>query len=152
MKKFSAFSLYGKIQESRLTESIPLLCTSGIWASILYFHVLSPLRAHRWEWLQAMAARWQVFSPSWVPSGLTIPGRCICWWQWPPLLTDVRVLDFFLSTNDISNFLKDLYHPGSIYVLTSAKVTPHICHGPCYSQAQQVWIQLCRTEHETFNK
>ena len=79
VKKFSAFSLYGKIQESRLTESIPLLCTSGIWASILYFHVLSPLRAHRWEWLPSMAARWQVFFPSWVPSGLTVGSGCRPW-------------------------------------------------------------------------
>ena len=53
-----------------------------------------------------IAARWQVFIPSWVPSGLTIGSGCSHWWQCPPLLTDVKVLHFSVSTNDVSNFLK----------------------------------------------
>ena len=31
VKEFSSFSMYGKMQESGLTEIIPLICTSAIW-------------------------------------------------------------------------------------------------------------------------
>ena len=159
-----------KTRYPKLRNLVLFLCMGG-------YKSLGSLKAFLWYVPQVSRPVSYIFT-SWVPSGLTvgsgcspwlldgmagilsflspsrltITGSCICWCQWPPLLTDVKVLDFFLSTNDISNFLKDLYHPGSIYVLTSAKVTPHICHGPCYSQAQQVWIQLCHTEHETFGK
>ena len=37
--------MYGKVQESGLTEIIPLVCTLAIWG--LYFHILSFLRAHQ---------------------------------------------------------------------------------------------------------
>ena len=39
-----------------------------------------------------MAARWQVFFPSWVSSGVasSMSGSgCNCWWLWHPLFTDV---------------------------------------------------------------
>ena len=39
---------------------------------VLCFHILSFLRLYHWRWLGSlMAARWQVFFPSWVPSGLS---------------------------------------------------------------------------------
>ena len=38
--------MYGRMQESGLTEIISLMCTSVIWASILCSHILSFLRAH----------------------------------------------------------------------------------------------------------
>ena len=38
--------MWGKRRESELTETIPLIYISAIWASILYFHILSFLRAY----------------------------------------------------------------------------------------------------------
>ena len=35
------------MQESGRAEIIPLVCTSTLWASVLCFLILSPLRAHR---------------------------------------------------------------------------------------------------------
>ena len=56
--------MYGNMQESVLTEIIPFICTSVIWAIILCFHSLgsptAPRRALQ-GWLQRVAARWQVF-------------------------------------------------------------------------------------------
>ena len=43
--------MYGKMQESGLTEIIPLICTSAIWGQYPVFHILSFLRAHGREWL-----------------------------------------------------------------------------------------------------
>ena len=63
------FSLYGKrlgSLNSFLWYAPPL---SG--ASILCFPILHFLRAQCGEWLQSDGARWQVFFPFWVPSGLT---------------------------------------------------------------------------------
>lgn len=45
--------MYEKVQESGPTEIIPLMDVSAVWASILYFHVLSFLGAHCGEWLQS---------------------------------------------------------------------------------------------------
>ena len=63
--------MYGKMQESELTEIIPLICTSAIWGQCPVFHILSFLRAHRRELLQSGGCLREVFFPSWVPSGLT---------------------------------------------------------------------------------
>ena len=58
--------MYGKMQESGLTEIIPLICTSAIWGQCPVFpHPEFP------QGCSLMAAGWQVFFPSWVPSGLT---------------------------------------------------------------------------------
>ena len=45
--------MYGQIQESGLTEIIPLICASPTGASVLCFHILGFLRAHHKEWLQS---------------------------------------------------------------------------------------------------
>ena len=45
------FSKYGKVEESGLTEIIPLVCASAE-ASILCFHILGFSWAYRREWLQ----------------------------------------------------------------------------------------------------
>ena len=45
--------MYGKMQESGLTEIIPLICTSAIWVHILCLLILRFLKLHRWEWLQS---------------------------------------------------------------------------------------------------
>ena len=38
--------LYGKMQESGLTEIIPLICTSVIWGYCCVLPMLSPLRVY----------------------------------------------------------------------------------------------------------
>jgi len=53
VKEFSGFSMCGKMQESGLSEIIPLICTSAFWANILCFLILSFLWAHHGEWLQS---------------------------------------------------------------------------------------------------
>ena len=45
--------MYGKMQESELTEIIPLICTSALWGQCPVFLVLSFLRAHLRELLQS---------------------------------------------------------------------------------------------------
>ena len=69
------------MQESRLTESISLICTSVIWGSILCFHILSFLGAHHREWLQfdgCYMADILSFLISLGPHQLTIHGGCSC--------------------------------------------------------------------------
>ena len=46
--------MYGKMQESELTEIIPLICTSALSGQCPVFHILSFLRAH----LRELAAVW----------------------------------------------------------------------------------------------
>ena len=43
--------MYGKMQESGLTEILPLICTSATGASILYFSHFEFLRVPLREWL-----------------------------------------------------------------------------------------------------
>lgn len=54
--------MHGKVQESGLTEIMPLICTSAIWDSILCFLILSFLKLHCWMWLHSddcwMQAEW----------------------------------------------------------------------------------------------
>ena len=45
------FSLYEKMQESGLTELIPLIGTLPSWTSILLFSILNPLSMHSCGWL-----------------------------------------------------------------------------------------------------
>ena len=77
------------MQESRLTEIIPLICTSALWGQYpLFSHPEFPYpefpQVHHWGWLQRLTARcaWQWaarLSPSWVPSGLTV-WAAVMWW------------------------------------------------------------------------
>ena len=62
--------MYWKMQESGLTEIIPLVCTSAIWGQFPVFSHPEPpfLKAHHGEWLQS---RWQVFFSS--LSSLRVP-------------------------------------------------------------------------------
>ena len=62
--------MYGKMQESRFTEIIPFTCASALRPSILVC-VLTSSELTVWSGCSLMAARWQLFFPSWVPSGLT---------------------------------------------------------------------------------
>ena len=70
VKEFSAFLCKGRCKSRGSLKSFLWYAPQLSGASILCFHILSFLRAHRWEWL-LMAARWQVFFPSWVSSELT---------------------------------------------------------------------------------
>ena len=55
VKEFSVYySVYEKIEQSRLTEIIHLICSPAILGPVSYlFHSLSSLRAHCKEWLQS---------------------------------------------------------------------------------------------------
>ena len=72
--------MYGKMQESGLTEIIPLICTSAIGVSILCFLILSFLRVHR-QGAPAVSGGLMagILFPSWIPSGLPI-WVAIMWW------------------------------------------------------------------------
>ena len=62
--------MYGKIQESGLTE-IHFVCMSAILGQYpLFFHILSSLGAHRREWLQSWWLSDHRYSSSWVHLGL----------------------------------------------------------------------------------
>ena len=73
-------------------------------ASILYFHVLSFLRAHHREWLQEVATIWWLLDDrysflSWVSSGwLTLEG-CNHWGLWHPCLLIWQEISHFSAGN-----------------------------------------------------
>ena len=68
VKEFGTFpfSMYGKMQESGLTEIIPFICTSAIWASILCFPQCSLQGVAAASWLPDHS----YYFPSWLPLGL----------------------------------------------------------------------------------
>ena len=63
--------MYGKLQEPGLTEVISLVHTSTIWGQNPVFTPWAFSGLTMGSDGSLMAARWQVFFPSWVPSGLT---------------------------------------------------------------------------------
>ena len=63
--------MYGKMQESGLTEIILLIYTSAIWGQCLVFSSWVSSGLTRGSGCSPVAARWQVFFPSGVSSGLT---------------------------------------------------------------------------------
>ena len=69
------------MQESGLTEIVPLICSSALYASILCFLILSFLKMPQF----GMVAVWWLLDgrhslfPSWVPSGLTVGVTLILW-------------------------------------------------------------------------
>ena len=62
--------MYGKMQEAWLTEIIPLICTLAIWGQYSVSKSWVSWVLTIGSGCSLMAARWQVFFPSWVPSGL----------------------------------------------------------------------------------
>ena len=68
--------MYGKMQESGLTEIIPLICTSALWGQ---YPVLSHLQGSHREWL--LDGRYSV---SWR-------------WLWHPLFTGMAGSILFLN-------------------------------------------------------
>ena len=88
----------------------------------IYLTSLEPVSCVFTSWLSRltvehdcglMAARWQVFFPSWVPSGLRIDGSCSHWWLWDPLFTD-RAGNILLL-----NSIRWMYHNLFIYSPTN---------------------------------
>ena len=77
------------MQESRLTEIIPSMCTSALWG-------------HRPSC---------AFS-SWVSPGCTIEGGCIGWWLQHPLFTDM-VGGIFSTQNHFIQSPRQVYKPRS---------------------------------------
>ena len=75
------FSMYGKMQESGLTEVIPLMCTSDLWGQDLVFSQPEFHRAYYGEWMQSdgcwMAGVLSFLSPLRAHQ-LTICGGCNC--------------------------------------------------------------------------
>ena len=76
--------MYGKMQESGLTEIFPLICTSALWGhTILFSQMEFPfLRAHCREWLQSDGCwKWKslshvwLFSTPWIYSPWNSPGQ-----------------------------------------------------------------------------
>ena len=59
--------MYGKMQESGLTEIIPLMCTLAIWGQEPVLSHFSPLRVHHREGV-AVAADCQMWMGSGVPA------------------------------------------------------------------------------------
>ena len=65
--------MHANMQESRFTEVIPSICTSGIWGQYLVFSHSELLQGSPWRvttvwWL--LDGRYSPF-PSWISSGLT---------------------------------------------------------------------------------
>ena len=56
--------MYGKMQESGLTEITPWICTSAIWGQSLLLSHPEFLPGAPCGWLQELTARWQVFFSS----------------------------------------------------------------------------------------
>ena len=61
--------MYGKMQESGLTEIIPLMCTSALGDQYPMLLILSLPRVHGQGWLQQLTARWRAtcFHPEFPP-------------------------------------------------------------------------------------
>ena len=92
------------MQESRLTEIIPLICTSAVWGQ----HpdtswVSSGLTTGRG--CSLMAVRWQVFFSALSFLGsLTLEG-CDPWWLWHPLFIDIAGnISFLTAVTEIQPF------------------------------------------------
>ena len=84
--------MYGKMQESWLTEIIPFTWTSLIWGQCIVFHILSSLGATGWVVIHTY------FSPSSVPLGFTS-------WHWRAVTTaDCDILVYWYGRNIL--FLK----------------------------------------------
>ena len=100
VKEFSSFSTCGKMQESGLSEVIPLKCTSAFWANILCFLILSHLWAHHGEWLES-ADCWMAGIFCFLPE--CPEGSLAHCWQWLQLLMTVTsfvywyVRQYFIS-------------------------------------------------------
>ena len=81
--------MYWKIQESGLTEIIPLICTSSIWGQYPVFsHLESTYCAL--SGVAAAVPRWQNLFPSWVTSGLNFRVPAM-WW-----LDDCNILSLLI--------------------------------------------------------
>ena len=68
--------MYGKMQESGLTEIFPLICTSALWGhTILFSQMEFPfLRAHISSLMAAESESRSVMSDSFRPHGFTVHG------------------------------------------------------------------------------
>jgi len=69
------FSMWGKMRESELTEIIPFIYISAIWAGILYFHILSSSGLTVGSGCGPKAARSCGYS-SWAPWRIGIADDC----------------------------------------------------------------------------
>ena len=75
--------MYKKVQDSGLTEIVPLICTSAIWDYYSVFsHLEFPQGKLLWS-LQQLTSRGggSILPPSWIPSKLTIRVAVILWFD-----------------------------------------------------------------------
>ena len=109
--------MYGKMQESGLTEIIPLMCTLAIWGQEPVLSHFSPLRVHHREgvavaadcqmWMGSGVAAASILSSLWAHSqgGYNV----VTWWLLHPLLTDMAAIFFNHRKNSIwSKFKKTI--------------------------------------------
>ena len=76
VKEFRAFPCVGRCKSLGSLESFLSHASQLCWFSVLCFHILSCLWAHRREWLQPDGRH---SSPSRVPSGLRLEGWAPRW-------------------------------------------------------------------------
>ena len=106
-----AVFMYGKMQESVLTEIIPFICTPAIWGPVsCVFHILSLLGALHREWLQS--------DGYWMAGILFLPG---CPYSSPAHIGELQ------SLRTVTSFFID--RAGSIPILISLGGQNDRAHG-----------------------
>ena len=129
---------YGEVQESGLTEIIPLIYISALWGQYPVFpHPEFPGGspwgvAAVWKLQDGrsspMAAGRQVFAPSRAPSRahkLAIDSGCNCWTLWCPSYTDMEERFHFLCTTWCFDLLNEMIAMVKLIISTLCIINCH---------------------------
>ena len=142
--------MYGKMQESGLTEIFPLICTSALWGhTILFSQMEFPfLRAHCREWLQSDGCwKWKslshvwLFATPWIYSPWNSPGQNPGVGSLPGDLPNPG-LEPRSPTLQVDSLSAE--PPGKPYgILESNKSLPSNCSSLQVWISPTTWIQIC---------